>query len=450
MRPRRLFPFVAALGCLVSVPSQASSSDHRQRAGHGHGHGLPCPGPATDAQPAGHVRSGPGRPLRPRAGLNATAAAKAAIDGMNEGFFDAARGQWSPGDPWWLSGVALAGVVDYMRKTGSREYLGQVERVIEAQREPVGWWPQGGGEFRGDSTDDTGWWGLAMVRMYELTGDGGYLDISARDEEYMYACWTEAECGGGLYVDVEEREYKNAIANELYIKLAASLHNRLGNDTTTYLARAEKAWAWFQASGMINEDDLINDGLTQQDDGVCFNNNLTTWTYNQGVILGGLVGLSLLLFLLILLLILTNLTRTELYRATQNKSYLASAQRIASAVLSSPTLTHDGTLTEPCEPADSCNDDQQVFKGIFAANLAELDAAVAADDADADADGGPAPYRSFLEQNALTAYTHRRSGSGSNGSAGGGDLYDVSWAGPFRNATIAKQASAVALMVALI
>jgi predicted alpha-1,6-mannanase (GH76 family) len=38
---------------------------------------------------------------------------------------------------------------------------------------------------------------------------------------------------------------------------------------------------------MINGDGLINDGLNAQGE----NNGQATWTYNQGVILGGLVAL---------------------------------------------------------------------------------------------------------------------------------------------------------------
>lgn len=38
---------------------------------------------------------------------------------------------------------------------------------------------------------------------------------------------------------------------------------------------------------MINSESLINDGLTSD----CKNNGGLTWTYNQGVILGGLANL---------------------------------------------------------------------------------------------------------------------------------------------------------------
>ncbi|KAK4137287.1 glycoside hydrolase family 76 protein [Trichocladium antarcticum] len=363
--------------------------------------------------------------LRPRDGLNASTAARAAIDAMNSQFYNASQSRWSPGDPWWLCGVALTGLVDYMRKTGSAEYMSQAKQIIQVQREPLAWWPQGDGEFRGDSTDDTGWWALAMVRMFDLTGDTAYLNISIADEAYMYDYWTDTDCGGGIYVDIRTEAYKNAIANELYIKLAASLHNRVPGDTQ-YLARAESAWSWFQASGMINTNNLINDGLTENDDGSCYNNKLPTWTYNQGVILGAL---------------------TELYRATQDEAYLASAQTIAAAVLASTTLTRDGILTERCEPSASCNSDQEIFKGIFAANLAELDAAVAAAGNSSSGSGSSGPYRDYLEQNAESAYGYDRSSSGEEA---GGDLYDVGWAGPFENSTISTQASALGLLVALI
>jgi predicted alpha-1,6-mannanase (GH76 family) len=229
---------------------------------------------------------------RPRTrDLDPSSAVKAAIGGMNDRFFDRSQNFWSQGDPWWVSGVALTGIIDYMRKTNSSDYMDQVEQIIHAQRAILSWWPQGLGEFRADSTDDTGWWALAMISMYDLTGNSTYLGIAIEDEVYMYEYWSDNPCGGGIIVDIPKKSYKNAIANELYIKLAASLHNRIDGDTV-YLPRAEKAWSWFQGSGMIgNSNNLINDGLAARSDGTCFNNQLPVWTYNQGVILGGLVGI---------------------------------------------------------------------------------------------------------------------------------------------------------------
>ncbi|KAK3379423.1 glycoside hydrolase family 76 protein [Lasiosphaeria ovina] len=346
--------------------------------------------------------------LGARAGLNASEASKAAIESMNKSFYNKTAGRWTVADAWWLSGVALQDLLEYMYKTGSRDYLHQAKHIIEKQKEPLPWWPEGDGYFRADSTDDTGWWALAMIRMFDITKDQQYLNMSILDEAYMYSYWTNTNCGGGMYVDIRAETYKNAIANELYMKLAASLHNRIPGDTE-YLAKAETAYNWFMASGMINGDNLINDGLAENGAGVCYNNALPIWTYNQGVILGASV---------------------ELYIATQNQSYVVEARKIADAVLSSGAMTRDGVLTEPCEAADTCNNDQQIFKGIFAYNLAELNSVLS-----------DSPYTAYLAQNAETAWSNDRNSK---------DLYDVSWAGPFRNSTIAKQASAVGLLVSLL
>jgi len=70
------------------------------------------------------------------------------------------------------------------------------------------------------------------------------------------------------------------------ITLAALLHQRTPGDQD-YRAWALREWEWLRASGMIGPSGLINDGLTAD----CANNGGTTWTYNQGVILGGLAAL---------------------------------------------------------------------------------------------------------------------------------------------------------------
>jgi predicted alpha-1,6-mannanase (GH76 family) len=347
----------------------------------------------------------PTQAASPAVPTTSRARATAAVDAMM-GFYDQETGRWQPESPWWQSGNALQALLDYMAETGSRKYMSEVKNTISVQRAPLEWWPQGGGEFRADSTDDTGWWALAMTRMYDLTHDQKYLDIAELDEAYMRDYWDDT-CGGGIWWDIPAKSYKNAISIELYIKLAASLHNRIPGDKV-YLAHALEAWQWFKGSGMINGDHLVNDGLNTQSGG-CDNNGGTTWTYNQGVVLGGLA---------------------ELYKATGDKSLLTDARDIADAVIASPSLTQNGILTETCQPAGNCNSDQAAFKGIFARNLGELDALLTTH-----------PYRSYLRTQASSAYTNSRNSS---------HQYGLSWAGPFDQATIGRQESAVSLLTAVL
>ncbi|MFI0821181.1 glycoside hydrolase family 76 protein [Streptomyces sp. NPDC021098] len=356
---------------------------------------------ATAIPAQGAPQAAPSAPIAP----TARAKASAAVDAMM-GFYDQKTGRWNPDAPWWQSGNALQALLDYMTRTGSRKYLPEVKNTITEQRKPLEWWPQGGGEFRADSTDDTGWWALAMTRMYDLTRDKQYLNIAKLDEAYMRGYWDDT-CGGGIWWDIPTKTYKNAISIELYIKLAASLHNRIPGDKV-YLNHALEAWNWFRNSGMINKDHLVNDGLTTQSGG-CANNGGTTWSYNQGVVLGGLV---------------------ELYKATGDGSMLTTARQIADAVIASPLLSPKGILTEPCEAAGNCEFDGTAFKGIFARNLGELDRALPGH-----------PYRSYLEAQAKSAYANDRNGE---------NQYGQSWAGPFDKASIGRQESAVSLLVSVL
>ena len=99
----------------------------------------------------------------------------------------------------------------------------------------------------------------------------------------------DSTCGGGIWWS-KDKTYKNAIANELFLSVAAHLANRVApTERGSYLAWANREWTWFQQCGMINSQNLINDGL---DLSTCKNNGQNTWTYNQGVILGGLVELD--------------------------------------------------------------------------------------------------------------------------------------------------------------
>ncbi len=309
-------------------------------------------------------------------------------------FYDLRSGVW-PTTGWWNSANALNALTNYMIVSGDHRYLWVVENTFTKKRNAAR------GNFINEFTDDTGWWALAWISAYDLTGDPRYLQTAQRGVDFMWSHHDDV-CGGGVWWTVNHG-YKNAISNELFVQAAAELAARLGDGGSVYLDRAVSVWNWFEASGMINEELLVNDGLYAA---TCRNNGDTTWTYNQGVILGGLVALN---------------------RATGDDRYLERARELADASTGSETLNVDGVLTEPCERT-GCDVNGPSFKGIYVRNLGELNRAL--DDH---------PYSDYLVDQATTAFDRNRTPN---------NEYGLHWAGPIQFISGATQQSAVDLLVA--
>ncbi len=241
------------------------------------------------------------------------------------------------GKTWWQGAIALSTLETYQQTTGDTAYSSAIADAFVANSS---------GEFENQADDDTSWWALAWLQAYDITGSTQYLAMAESDADYVHEDW-DSTCGGGIWWLRKPRTYKNAISNELFLELTAWLHNTIPGDTK-YLRWATAEWAWFTRSGMINKRHLVNDGL----DDNCTNNNETTWTYNQGVILAGLA---------------------QLYQATQDTRLLTEAKRIATAAIRQ--LTVGGVLQEPCTGAQ-CGSEAggvtQSFKGIFVRDLKVL------------------------------------------------------------------------------
>ena len=164
------------------------------------------------------------------------------------------------------------------------------------------------------------WWALAWVAATDLTGDARYLAAAQAIFAHNLSGWDDT-CGGGLWWN-EKRDYKNAITNELFLTLAALLAIRVPG-RQEYRDWALREWEWLRRSGLIGPSGLVNDGLTA----ACANNGGTTWTYNQGVILGGLAAL---------------------HELTGDEAYLRQGEAIADAALRS-LVDKSGILAEPGE-----------------------------------------------------------------------------------------------------
>ena len=296
---------------------------------------------------------------------------------------------------WWNSANAMTTLADYSRVTGSREFDSVFQNTLSAaQKTAPG--------FINRFYDDEGWWALAWIDEYDVTHDQQYLTIAESIFTDMAGGWSDT-CSGGIWWS-KDRKYKNAIANELFLSVAAELAVRAksAQNRTQYLSWAHREWQWFSRSGMINADHLINDGL----DANCANNHQTVWTYNQGVIIGGL---------------------TELYKADHDSALLSEAQVIATATLASPTLIDKrGILHEPCEP--NCGGDGSQFKGIFVRNLLSLDEVARRPQ-----------YENFIDTNATSIWAGTQPPDYHLG---------LIWAAPYGEANASTQSSALDVLVA--
>ena len=123
-----------------------------------------------------------------------------------------------------------------------------------------------------------------------------------------------------------------------------------------YHSWANRIWEWIRGSGLINAHGLVNDGLDEFSghNSICMNNNQSEWTYNQGVMLGGLAFL---------------------WELEPDPQLMQVAARMIDATLEK--MVHDelhgsagkGVLRESCEgnwmDYRECSQDAVQFKGVF-------------------------------------------------------------------------------------
>jgi predicted alpha-1,6-mannanase (GH76 family) len=295
---------------------------------------------------------------------------------------------------WWNAANAVTCVIDYTQRTGDQRYAWIIDRTFRSSGRRHA-------DFLNRFFDDNGWWALAWIRAYDLTGEERYLQAARRIFDNMITGWDDS-CGGGLWWN-QDRTYKNAITNELFLAVAARLHNRSPGRDGIFLDWALRQWNWFSASGMIGERGLVNDGLTAD----CRNNGRPAYSYNQGVILGGIA---------------------DLHEITGDDAFLRRGESIADAALreltSPPVANPPGILSDPgdAEMAGKRGDGSQ-FKGIFVRNLYDLSLRT-----------GSTEYREFIFRNARSIWENSRNVK---------NQFGLCWSGPFDAADASRQSSAL-------
>ena len=302
---------------------------------------------------------------------------------------------------WWNAANAITVLANYQAVTGDSSYDPVLANTFTAAQKESG-------NFVNTYFDDDGWWALAWIDAYDQTGNTSYLSMAETIFAHIATDgWDNTTCGGGVWWSTAHN-YKNAIPNELFLTIAAKLANRTsGKASAAYLKWARQEWKWFKASGMINAQQLVNDGLNSSNPKACVNNGKNTWTYNQGVILGGLV---------------------ELVKADHDTTLLPQAKAIADAAIAHLT-TPGGILRERTVSGS----DTPQFKGIFMRNLMALYAALPGTDKQKPL------YRKFVEVNAASILTNDQNSI---------HQFGALWQGPFDSADATRQTSALDALIA--
>ncbi|RZA14786.1 MAG: hypothetical protein EOP10_27455, partial [Proteobacteria bacterium] len=313
------------------------------------------------------------------------------IAGTLQSYYIPSKALW--GESWDDSAQATTALIDFMKLTGTREYLGVIQKVYDTHKSA---------NFIRDKALSNALWATAWIHAYDLTQDKRFLETSKIILDDMDATGWDARvgdltaCGGGLFNLRSDKTNVSAnppvaITNKLsastayYIKLNAALHNRIEGDTK-YLERANKGWLWLTTVGVVNNSGLVNNGVTTK----CKNDGLQTWTHTQGLFFSAAI---------------------ELNKAAPKKEYIDAAKKLFEGVLIN-LVTSEGILREANDSrCGTCLNDERLWKGIFMRNLRE-----------AQVELKDQAIEKFIENNILKAYKSTRSTADSIG---------FHWQGPF-------------------
>ncbi len=304
---------------------------------------------------------------------------------------------WGTADGWkasenWQRFPITDVLLDYQRRSGDTHWSAKIAAAVRNRA----------GRYL---NDDDLWAVIASVDAWQADHDPELLAWAAANYSRIVTDHWDDRCGGGLWWD-PQHTYKNAITNELLLYASTRLYRATGQET--YRDWALRIWGWFAASGMIGPDGLVNDGLVNDGlDAQCRNNGAPRYTYNQGVLLGGLDDL-------------TAITGDPQYRAAAVRTALAATRTL---------VTPQGLLTEP---SDALGADGPMFKGVFVFHLGHLIEAMSDSPERAE-------LRAWLARNGEAVWAL---------SAGGSQSADGLWSGESGQASAAAQASAIALFLA--
>lgn len=234
---------------------------------------------------------------------------------------------------WWHAHVIDAFMDAYLR---TRESC-WIERI---DHELGGVFEKNQFTIINDYYDDMEWMALALLRVWDATGEEKYRRLVLTLWEDIQTAWNDI-MGGGMAWRKQQLDYKNTPANAPAAILALRLYQRFHSPEDLEWGR--KIYQWNKENLMDPENGFIWDGINRLGDGKIDYD--WEYTYCQGVF----IGASL-----------------ELYQITKELDYLKAAKRTALEAKKRFADSNQGIL--PDEGKGDCG----LFKGIFVRYVRQL------------------------------------------------------------------------------
>ncbi|WP_020619401.1 glycoside hydrolase family 76 protein [Paenibacillus daejeonensis] len=234
---------------------------------------------------------------------------------------------------WWQAHVIDVWMDGYERSQEAK-YLEWIRALAEHLYRVNGY------TFLHNYYDDMEWLALALLRVYDATGEDTYRAQVLELWADIRTAWNEHQ-GGGMAWKKDQLDYKNTPANAPAAILAARLHQRFGDPED--LAWARRIYAWNRQHLVDPQTGFVWDGINRLGDGVIDKD--WTFTYCQGVMIGAGV---------------------EMHACTGEVAYLADARQTAATARQRYVHPQSGMLP------DEGIDDTGLFKGIMIRYLTEL------------------------------------------------------------------------------
>lgn len=238
---------------------------------------------------------------------------------------------------YWPQAHAMDVIIDAYKRTGDKKYSDMFGKWYEGVKQ-CNWADRTG--YKGEFYDDTAWIALTVLRLYDATKDEKYLATAKDLWTYILGAWDDTN--GGLNWKTTDRNSKNSCTMGPSAILGARLYN-ITKDKND-LEWAQKIFAW-------EFDHLYNPAT-----GAVYDNyntatmelSMVTLSYNQGTFGGAAY---------------------ELYKITNDRSYLNAARKAFYYGMTSPSVIDTGNNILRDE---GNNHNNELFKGIFIRYMADF------------------------------------------------------------------------------